>query len=161
MHYKEILSRLTGISVPLFGVQWNPPPSEVTIARRVLRFLEDRRVLYNIYELEVPDHCVHSVIEIRHFLTSALADCTDQDGLAAHLQAIRTACRRFLDTVQEDGRKLIIRNSFEGGPKHWIFFSALGELRAAVGIHVGAIAVMNGLEINGDLIKILPPPKEA
>ena len=62
MHYEEILSRLTGISVPLFGVQWNPPTSEVTIARRIIRFLEDRRVLYNDYELEIPNHCVQSVI---------------------------------------------------------------------------------------------------
>ena len=44
MKFREITSRLTGISSPIFGVSWNPPPAEVTIARRAIAFLEDRRV---------------------------------------------------------------------------------------------------------------------
>ena len=47
MKFQEILSRITGLSVPVFGVSWTPPAAEVTIARRVVTFLEDRRVLYN------------------------------------------------------------------------------------------------------------------
>lgn len=39
---------------------------------RVIAFLEDRRVLYAPDELEVPSHCVHSVLEIRHFLSGEL-----------------------------------------------------------------------------------------
>lgn len=45
----------------------------MTVARRVIRFLEDQRVLYNPSELEQPDHCVQSVLDIRRFLTAELA----------------------------------------------------------------------------------------
>jgi len=158
MNYKSILGRLTGISCPVFGVSWNPPQPEINTALGVIRFLEDRRVLYNIYDLEIPEHCVQSVLEIRKYLTSVLCDKPDQEKLSEQLQAMRAACRRFLDTVQQNGRRLIIQNSFEAGPQNWTFFSALGELRASIGLHLGAIAVMNGLEVKGDLVNILPPP---
>jgi uncharacterized protein DUF6650 len=72
MKFSEIANRLTGISTPLGGVSWQPTDLEVSAARRVIAFLEDRRVLYAPDELEVPDHCVHSVLEIRHFLSGEL-----------------------------------------------------------------------------------------
>ena len=72
MKFKEILARLTGFSVPVFGVSWNPPEPEVQKARRVITQLEDRRVLCNASELEVPAHCVQSVIEIRRMLSAEL-----------------------------------------------------------------------------------------
>ena len=56
MTFKQILSRLTGISCPVFGIQWNPPEPEITVAQRVISFLEDRRVLYNPFDLEFFGH---------------------------------------------------------------------------------------------------------
>jgi hypothetical protein len=38
----------------------------------VIAFLENRRVLYNPCQMEVTDHYVWSVIEIRHCLTEEL-----------------------------------------------------------------------------------------
>ncbi len=72
MKFSEIANRLTGISTPLGGVSWQSSNLEVSAARRVIAFLEDRRVLYAPDELEVPSHCVHSVLEIRHFLSCEL-----------------------------------------------------------------------------------------
>ena len=72
MKFSEIANRLTGISTPLGGVSWQPNDLEVSAARRVIAFLEDRRVLYAPDELDVPFHCVHQVLEIRHFLSSEL-----------------------------------------------------------------------------------------
>jgi hypothetical protein len=69
MKSREIVSRITGLSVPVFGVQWNPPEAECVAARRVLAFLEDRRVLYVPSEMELPQHCVESVLRIREFRT--------------------------------------------------------------------------------------------
>ena len=71
MKFSEIANRLTGISTPLVGVSWQPTDLEVSAARRVIAFLEDRRVLYAPDELEVPEHCVQSVLEIRRFLSGA------------------------------------------------------------------------------------------
>jgi len=61
----EIASRLTGFSSPIVGVSWNPPEAEVTAARRIIAFLEDRRVLYQPTEMENPAHCVQSVLVVR------------------------------------------------------------------------------------------------
>jgi hypothetical protein len=72
MKFSEIANRLTGISTPFGGASWQPAELEIEGARRVLVFLEDRRVLYDPCEMEVPDHCVRSVIEIRHCLTEEL-----------------------------------------------------------------------------------------
>jgi hypothetical protein len=63
--FSEIANRLTGISTPLVGVPWQPTDLEVSAARLVITYLEDRRVLYAPDELEVPSHCVQAVLEIR------------------------------------------------------------------------------------------------
>jgi hypothetical protein len=46
MKFSEIANRLTGISTPLGGVSWQSSDLEVSAARRVIAFLEERRVLY-------------------------------------------------------------------------------------------------------------------
>jgi len=50
MRFTELLNRLTGISCPVFGVSWNPVDTERSIARRIIIFLEPRRVLYSAYD---------------------------------------------------------------------------------------------------------------
>ena len=65
----------------------------MSAARRVIAFLEDRRVLYAPDGLEVPPHCVHSVLEIRHFLSNELGKLGGKSEFAASLRAMRAACR--------------------------------------------------------------------
>ncbi len=157
MKFKEIASRLTGFSTPVFGVSWNPPQAHITIARRVITYLEDRRVLYNPYHLEDPWQCVQSVLDMRKYLTSELGSLDADEGPAPHLRAMRAACRKFLDNVQEDdnGRRPY-RRYWGSGPDNWIFNSALGELRGVIGIHVAALAAQHGLDVEGDLSTSLP-----
>ena len=54
MNFKAILNRLTGLSCPIFGISWNPIESEIIIATRIIRYLENRRVLFNPSEMESP-----------------------------------------------------------------------------------------------------------
>lgn len=93
MKFKEITSRVTGFSIPIFGISWNPPEPEVQAARRVVAFLEDRRVLYVASEMEVPIYCVRSVLEICSFLTTEIVKLSTGSGLADSLRAMRSACR--------------------------------------------------------------------
>jgi hypothetical protein len=156
MKFKEILGRFTGFSIPVFGVSWNPPEPDVQRARRVISMLEDRRVLYNPYELEVRDHCVQSIIEIRHLLSAELADLHAPNELAQSLRAMRAACRKFLDQVgmgEESGPHVSFRRSHY---PTFHFDSALGELRGVFGMHLAKIATAYGLDIEDDLAKILP-----
>lgn len=157
MRPSEILSRLRGFSTPVGGLSWEAPEAEAAVARRVIRFLEDRRVLYNPSELEQPQHCVISVIEIRRFLTTELGNLTDGD-LASRLAAIRSACRKFLDASRyPDGRPMPIPHGmYHGGYSEWVFATALGELRGVVGILVAEMAAQYDLDVEGNLVSILP-----
>lgn len=162
MNPSSMLSRLRGLTIAGFGASWEPSESERDIAGRVISFLEDRRVLFNDYELEVPGHCVDSIIEIRSFLTEQLGELkTREASIADNIRGIRAACREFLDTVQKDDGQIIIESSFEGGPQNWTFYAALGELRATVGMHVAVISAKHNLSVNSELANILPPKSDA
>jgi len=157
MKFTEIASRLTGVSCPVFGIQWNPPVPEVAIAEGVVTFLEGRRVLYNNYELEMPDHCVQSVTKMREFLNAEARRVSRDTWISKHLRAMEASCRRFMDVTQSQATNQRIIRPFDGGPATWEFCSALGELRANLGFYLGVMAIVYGLSIDGELEKILPP----
>lgn len=157
MKFSEIAKRLTGISTPIFGVSWQPSDSERTVARRVIAQLEDRRVLFVASEMEIPEHCVRSVLEIRQQLTAAIAAVGEGSELSSALRAMRAACRKFLASVHSDER-IIQFGASRGHYASWHFNGAVGELRGVFGIHLAKIAAQFGLDIEDELASILPAP---
>ncbi len=155
MKFTEIASRLTGLSSPIFGISWNPPPADVTVARRVIAFLEDRRVFFVDESIEVVDHCVRSVIEVRHYLTSEIQQLGDGE-LSGSLRAMRAACRKFLEAIDAPDGIMVPYGHHHGHWGSWRFSGALGELRSTFGIHIAKIAAQNGLDVEDDLARILP-----
>lgn len=156
MKFREIVSRVTGLSVPIFGIQWNPPEAECVVARRVLAFLEDRRVLFVPSEMEVPQHCVESILRIRELLTGELGKLASDAELAISLRSMRAACRKFLATVEADDRRAVQFGASQGHYASWIFNGAVGELRGVFGLHIARLATSHGLDVEGDLASILP-----
>ncbi len=156
MKFAEIANRLTGISCPIFGISWNPTEVDVTKARRILAFLEDRRVLYAPSEMESPDHCVQSVLKIRDFLTAELGNLDSSDELSISLRAMRISCRKFLNTVSDPSNEIIRYGGHHGHWANWVFTGALGEMRGVFGIHLAKIAAQYGLDVEDDLATILP-----
>ena len=150
--FQEIASKITGFSTPVFGMQWTPPSKEREIAKSVVTFLEDRRVLYNPTELELPHHCISSVIEIRHFLTTKMNDLDQNGELAKNLKTMRAACRKFLDSAQ----RLDVQHFSHGSYQSWVFYSSLGEMRGLFGMCLSQILLSYGLDIEKDLASILP-----
>lgn len=160
VRFREVLGRVTGLSSPVFGVSWNPSEPEVTVARRVVAFLEDRRVLYVPSEMEVPDHCVRSIVEIRRFLTQEIQCIDNSAQIAESLRAMRAACRKFMTTVE--ARTEIVRFGAHAGHwASWTFNGALGELRGVFGVHVARLAATYGLDVEDDLASILPADAES
>jgi hypothetical protein len=146
---QSLKARLTGFSSPIVGLNWVPPVDEQDKARRVLVFLEDRRVLFNAFDMEVGSYVTHSILEIRQRLTQDLEDITKESPLGQSITAMRAACRKFLDETQKN------RSRHMGlGP---LFMTCLGELRAIFGVHVAQIAYAYDLEITGELSTIIPP----
>lgn len=156
MRFKEILSHITGLSIPVFGVSWNPQESARNVARRVIAFLEDRRVLYVPSEMERPDHCVDSVLQIRECLTRELGSLESHGELAQCLTAMRAACQKFLGTVDQDNGEIVRFGGHHNHYASWIFNGALGELRGVFGVHVARLAASHGLDVEDGLASILP-----
>jgi hypothetical protein len=156
MKFSEIANRLTGISTPLVGVSWQPTDLEVSAARRVIAFLEDRRVLYAPEEMEVASHCVDSVLEIRRFLSGELGKLEGKSEFTASLRAMRAGCRKFLDRVGVDGRETVLYANHHGHWASWTFYSALGEMRGTFGVHLAKIAAEFKLDVEDRLAEILP-----
>jgi uncharacterized protein DUF6650 len=155
--FSEIAGRITGFSTPIFGVQWTPPQVDVEVARGVLVYLEDRRVLYDPHDIELPHWAVQSAFDIRHFLTDLLVRGGIAPELADSLRAMRAACRKFIATVRDDDAYsgLYVRSRFP----HWeppTFYQALGEMRGVFGLHIAQLAVRYGIDVPDELATILP-----
>jgi hypothetical protein len=142
--FNELASRITGVSTPVFGVSWNPPQSERDIVRHVIVFLEDRRALYASFVDEIEHEVSHSVLDIRDMLTNELQQLSEKSPAAFPLRAMRVACREYLDNTRK-----------QYGPRFG-FLVHLGRLRTVMGYHVAHLAINYGLDIEGNLISILP-----
>lgn len=155
MKHVEILSRLTGISCPIFGVSWNPPESQRSIARKIIIFLEPRRVLYSAFEYESVCPCIQSVTEIKNFLTAELPGIDDDSDLNKYVRAMRNACNKFLNKCPDD-KEFRCYACKNGNLENWIFTSALGEMRGVFGIMVGQVTKAYGIDVEDDLAQIIP-----
>jgi len=160
VRFKEVLSRITGISSPVFGVSWTAPEAERAVARRVIAVLEDKRVLYVDSELEVPRHCVEAILQIREALTRELGALESSTEIAQSLRAMRLACRKFLDVIGPSDGPYQKHGGERGHYASWTFNAALGALRGVFGIHVARIAAAYGLDVEDDLGAILPEPDD-
>jgi len=143
--FKELASRITGVSIPVFGVSWNPPESERQVVREMFIFLEDRRALYNDFAHEITHEVADSVLAIRAELTGALKRLPEKSEAVGCLKAMRAACREYLDNVRPLAR----------GP--FAFMTELGRLRAIFGVQVAYLAVKYGIDLHGELVRIIPP----
>ena len=109
--------------------------------------------------MEQPSHCVASVLDMRRFLTHELGKLAPNEPLAGNLQAMRAACRKFLnDADDERGPHGFLADPvrYRWSLGSWTFLAALGDLRTTIGLHVALIAVRNGLDVEDDLAAILP-----
>jgi hypothetical protein len=149
---REILNRITGIDTPLGGVQWTPAVLDIDVARAVINFLEDRRVLYEEYAWEVPEHCVDSVTKIRQFLTDQISREGVGPGFENSLRAMRAGCRQFMSVMQR-----LERHGAGTAPYQGAFNQALGALRRDVGMQVAIIAVRFDIPVEEPLVWALPP----
>lgn len=164
---KSLAGRLSGFSLPVIGggVQWTPTKSERDTVRKLLTFLEDRRVLYVDYCLEMENAVAHSVLQIREVLTEILQALPEGSKSIGPVRAMRAACRKFLTEPHPEFKNLARhtypswdRMNSEGGPR---FFVALGELRATFGAQIAALAFTHGIDIEHELASILPAEEES
>jgi hypothetical protein len=159
MTWREISSRLTGFSIPVFGVEWTPSEADRAVARRVMAFLQDR-VLYEAAEYEHPDSCVQAVEAIQGHLTEEIGKLDSSSQLSKSLRTMSSACRSFLNTVRKKTLAVARFSDYQYPSKHWEFIEALEGFRKDIGYRVAALAVSFGIDIESQLQSILPPESD-
>jgi hypothetical protein len=163
MKFTELAARLNGISTPIGGFSWVPPVVDAQVARRVITFIEVRRVLYSSITSEVPGDCVTSVIEIRNFLTEVLSQGGIADSLEQPIRLMRRCCVKFLEQVgsTESGQPTAASGQSSFGEYGWPmvnywFGEALGELRSVIALQAGIIALNYKLDVEDDFAAMIP-----
>jgi hypothetical protein len=152
MKHKNILKHITGISTPIFGIQWAPPTFDKDVAQGVITFLEDKRVLFNSMHMESANHCVTSVQNIRQELTRFLQSLGDKNSpLGKKIKAMRLAARHFIDKVGGQGFP-----KFDTTIQTSILERELFKLREKFGKHIAEIAISYGHDVENDLAVIMP-----
>lgn len=157
---KTLLSRLGGFSAFGFGVSFKPPEADRTIVRELLTFLEDRRALFVEAIWEQPTHVVQSVMKMRAELTNAIKRLGEGSPGERACRLMRSACRDFLNQVQEGGRRELdwaLWRSAQGET----FLLELGKLRATFGQQIALLAHLYDIDLEEQIASILPPIPEA
>jgi hypothetical protein len=103
--------RPTGAGAFGFSLNWEKVPGDKDVARRVITYLEDRRLLFGERHTEDQMHCVDSAIGIRNFLTQELTNAKPGKSLEASLRAIRAACRKFIEAAGPNARNFMYQDS--------------------------------------------------
>lgn len=151
LSFKELSQRITGISSPIFGVSWTPPANERKIVRDIITYLEDKRSLYYDYYREYSPWVFDSIIAGRRELTKALQKAPENAEMVQPLQAMRAACRKFLDatgTPNDQHRHFMMREM-----EVWV---ALGELCGVFGLHLARLCISYGVDVPEALAEICP-----
>lgn len=125
------------------------------VARRAVQVLEDRRVLYNLFEFEVPRFCADSVSHIRRELTHLRGDVTSRGELDLRLSAMLLASRQLLDDVGPltDERSGYPADSWE---ERRALFARLAAYRKVMGLHVAWLCAAYGIPASDELRGIFP-----
>jgi hypothetical protein len=102
---KTLLNRISGISTPFGGVSWTPTVLEAEVARRVVRLLENQRVLFSTANHQVPpEYSATAVRRLRQNLNDELQQVANERApLAVAVRAMLKECRRFATLCESMG----------------------------------------------------------
>jgi hypothetical protein len=161
MKFHEIMGRIKfSIKLGIVDLSYEPPKPEIQAAHRIITELEDRRVLIDPPFRTDISHCLLSIMQIRQFLKEELKELSVDSKLKPSLQAMTSACRSFLNKMQEYG--ISTESTFDDlsleQSSH--FHIGLGELRRTFGMHLAVVAAQYRLDIHDDLASILPDEEE-
>jgi len=151
LKFERIYKNITGLSCPIFGIQWNAPTIEADEAKNIIIFLEDKRVLFNPSNMEDSSHCSQSVIEIRSELTKSLQALPSSSNLAKALKRMKSACQDFNNKLGHP-----MYSTFDQPVQNSILERELFKLREKCGVSVAEIAVSYGLDVDDGLASIIP-----
>lgn len=167
MKFHEILSKLTGISCPVFGISWEPSIPERSYAKELVANIENRRLFFGAdcrdeegfleeermilrapktvaYGAFMP-YSVYSATETRHFISSMLSKLPEKSILNNSARSIRRSCTSFVANVEPLFLKQdIILDGTSLARKTYYYEKDI--LLKNVGQEIGRIVIAYGIE---------------
>lgn len=83
--------RLTGVEALGLAAQWEFVEEDSEVARELILYLEDRRLLFGVRHLEDERECAHSALDVRRNLGRLLARASPGKQLEASMRAMQPA----------------------------------------------------------------------
>lgn len=170
MSLSDFLNRVNGFSfsTPVVGagIQWDKQQhyGAEKIARDVIVFLEDRRVLYTHQGFDTVKYCIESIMQIRSRLTDSITElplpknANDISDLEICLREMRTACQMAITTLSEVEDKSLYRNYEEydnmRNPEY-DFIMGLIVLRSVFAKNIYKISQLYGIPIRNPELRLL------
>ncbi|MBD5151195.1 MAG: hypothetical protein HDT16_01570 [Oscillibacter sp.] len=154
MKLRDIMDWITGISTPFFGISWQHRETERDVALKVIMYLQTKRVLFHPTDLEVPQHCMRSVLDMKQFLTSMLLEVHDKDRIVLYLKEMIVACNNCLTNTYTN----LLSSSCDIWGKDFSddeleFFLKLSLFRKAIAVDVEQLAKVYKLDVDTSFIK--------
>lgn len=149
MRYKDILKHINGISCPIFGIQWKPPIYSTDIAREIILFLENKRVLFNLPTNEALQLCILSANDIRTELIAQQKKNNDEK-LNGVIQKMLRYSRDFVNKTEQisPNSNAVVQQS--------LLERELLEYRRKMGNLIAILSVSYGVDVGDELAVILP-----
>ena len=131
-----------------------PTIIEIDLSKQLIDFFEDKRIIYELYEREVPKHGMLSVLDLRTELVRIKKQLGQTSSLANRVELMQIACKKFLSELS-----LIDLDELKFDPQNpeWIkFVLTLSELRKIIGIHIAELSDKYKIILSEDLKSIIP-----
>lgn len=151
MKFKDILRSYIGVKVPIYVEQWVAPNDERAIAKKFVRDLENRQVLYVRHDMEDIAGCLRSTGGMREKATELLPEVPASSYIGKNMSAVRRAAIDFRNAIENQ------KFAQAASPvQRSILDRELTRLRKVVGISIGAIAIAYGLDVEDPLASSIP-----
>lgn len=118
--------------------------------RYLLLFLESKRILTNPMDMEVFDHCVHSVLDIKKTLNEITKDVAWEEEDVIIVRKLQNACNNYLNAANDfdTGHIAYKRN---GEWEHPAFSKAMKSFRRVFKVNISAIISKYELDFSKEI----------
>jgi hypothetical protein len=157
--WNNVFSRITGFSIPVLGLEWQPPVRERDVAAKALTYIESRNVLNVSFEKEEsPKRTYYDAEKIRDELTEVMQEVSRDTDVFRQLDALRVACSIFRRRLREGKLEEYSHSSpIPDEVRKAQFLQALGGYRDACGRQILALCVTYRINVPANLASCLPP----
>ena len=156
--WKELGSRITGVSVPgVGGVSWVAAPNEPKIAEEVITYLEDQGIFSSPFEWEHPKETYASAGAVRTELTKYMQRLDRNMKSFEHFYSIRKELKQFQRDLRAERLSGLESKGEMTNEQRATYNMRLVKLRNEVSYRAALVAIACKFSLSEELHHWLPP----